>query len=121
MILSLAVTLWVAGFDVIYSLQDEEFDRKRGLHSLPVKFGTKKALTISQYCHLAAVILWAVFGFCLHLGILYAVGWMLAAGFLFFEHRLISDDDLSLLQTAFFTVNGWIGIFLLIFTILEIL
>ena len=120
-VLALAVLFWVAGFDIIYSLQDMEFDKAQGLHSIPAGHGTKKALQISMICHGAAVAFWALFGFLNHLGALYAIGWAFAGAFLFWEHHLVSEDDLSRLQTAFFTLNGWVGIFLLIFTFLDIL
>ena len=119
--LSLAVMFWVAGFDIIYSLQDLEFDKANGLHSLPVHLGIEKALKVSSYSHLATILFLAAFGFVYHLGMLYAIGWILAGIFLVIEHILLSKDDLSRLQTAFFRMNGWVGIFLLIFTIFEIL
>lgn len=119
-LLALAVAFWVAGFDVLYSLQDVEFDAANKLHSVPVKYGVQKSLKISEYCHWATVALLAAFGFAAPLGLLYWVGVALAAGLLKFEHVIVGDGDLSRINTAFFTVNGWIGILLLVFTLLDL-
>ena len=119
-LLSFAVFFWVAGFDILYSLQDMEFDRREGLHSIPSKFGMERALLISKYCHAATVIFLVFFGLALGLGLLYWVGCVIVASLLKFEHSLIGDGDLEKINTAFFTINGWIGIFLLIFSFLEI-
>ncbi len=118
--LSLAVLFWVAGFDILYSLQDTEFDLAQGLHSVPVRFGVLKAIKISEYCHWATVALLVVFGFAMSLGIVYWVGVMIVAALLKFEHSLVSEEDLSRIDTAFFTINGWIGILLLVFTFLDL-
>ncbi len=117
--LSLAVLFWVAGFDILYSLQDAEFDRANELHSIPVKFGQRKALQIAGYLHLGMVLFLIIFGLVMHLGIIYWIGVALSAVFLKVEHSLISEGDLSQINAAFFTINGWIGILLLIFTFLE--
>ncbi len=118
--LSLAVLFWVAGFDILYGLQDTEFDRAHKLHSVPVRFGAAQALKISEYCHWATVFFLAVFGVVLGLGILYWTGVLIVAGLLQLEHRLIGDGDLSHINAAFFTINGWIGILLLAFTFLDL-
>ena len=118
--LSLAVLFWVAGFDILYSLQDVDFDRTHRLHSVPVRFGVQQALKISEYCHWATVIFLVVFGFSLSLGALYWVGVAVTAILLKFEHHLVGDGDLSRINTAFFTINGWIGILLLVFTFLDL-
>ena len=117
--LALAVLFWVAGFDIIYSLQDYDFDRAWGLHSVPVRFGQTKALRISEVCHIATVVFLVVFGAAAGLGILYWLGVTATAVLLKLEHTLISENDLSRIHAAFFTINGWIGILLLIFTFLE--
>lgn len=118
--LSLAVLFWVAGFDVIYGLQDVDFDRAHGLHSVPVRFGEKTALRVSEYSHLATVFFLVLFGFTAGLGVLYWTGVLAVAVLLKVEHLLVPDDNFSRINTAFFTINGWIGILLLIFTFLEI-
>ena len=119
-LLSLAILFWVGGFDIIYSLQDLEFDRSQGLHSIPVSFGEKTALRISGLSHAAAISFFAFFGLAAHLGWVYWVGVGLVAVLLKIEHRLVEEGDLSKIDTAFFTINGWIGILLFIFTFLEI-
>ena len=118
--LSLAVLFWVAGFDILYSLQDVEFDRTHQLHSVPVKFGVMQALKISEYCHWATIIFLLFFGAVLGLGVLYWVGIVIVAGLLKFEHHLVGDGDLAHINAAFFTVNGWIGILLLVFTLMDL-
>lgn len=118
--LSLAVLFWVAGFDILYSLQDLDFDKAHGLHSAPVLFGPDNSRKISAGCHAAAVILLIFFGLAGGLGALYWVGVFMVAALLSVEHWLLREGDLSHLNTAFFTINGWIGILLLIFTFLEI-
>ena len=118
--LAFAVMAWVAGFDILYSLQDMDFDRSIGLHSVPVRFGLSPSLKISFYCHVAAVVFLALFGLVAHLGILYAFGVLVTAALLQFEHHLVGDGDLSRLNTAFFTINGWIGILLFVFAFMDV-
>jgi len=120
LLLSLAVLFWVAGFDILYSLQDVEFDKTHGLHSVPVRFGQEAALKGSAYCHVATAVFLMLFGLFLHLGILYWVGVAVAGALLKLEHKLIEDGNLSRINTAFFVINGWIGVLLLIFTFLEV-
>jgi len=119
-LLSLAVLVWVSGFDILYSLQDVEFDKTHGLHSVPVSFGRDRALKISEACHLATLAFLTLFGLFLHLGILYWVGIAISAILLKVEHTLVGDGDLSRINTAFFTINGWIGVLLFIFAFLEV-
>ena len=117
--LSLAVIFWVAGFDIIYSLQDFDFDRTYGLQSVPVRFGQKRAVEISGYCHLATIAFLALFGILAKLGVVYWAGVVTTAILLKVEHSLVKDSDLSRVHTAFFTVNSWVGVLLLVFTFLE--
>ncbi len=119
-LLSLAVMSWVAGFDILYSLQDVDFDRSAGLHSIPVKYGITQSLRISAFCHGATLFFLVLFGFFGGLGIVYAVGVVITAVLLRIEHGLVSDEDLSHLNTAFFTINGWVGILLFVFTALDL-
>lgn len=118
--LGAAVLLWVAGFDILYSLQDVDFDRKEGLHSIPARFGHKPALNIMRYCHIAAVAALVLFGAVNAYGWVYWIGMGVCAGLLILENLIVNESDLSHLQTAFFTINSWFGILLLIFTFLEI-
>jgi 4-hydroxybenzoate polyprenyltransferase len=105
--LTFAVMFWTAGFDIIYACQDYEFDRQEGLFSIPAKFGIAKALMLSRVLHVATV---------LCLGILvqqFQLHWwpiIPVAGLLLYEHSLVRADDLSKVNIAFFTVNGFIGL-----------
>lgn len=116
---ALAVLFWIAGFDILYALQDVEFDKAQRLYSIPVRFGVKGALIISRVFHLIAwdflFLAGAVFG----LGAFYWAGLIVAAGLLIYEHRLIRPDDLSKLNKAFFNMNGWISITVFIATFLN--
>ena len=118
--LSLAVLFWVAGFDILYSLQDVQFDRENGLHSAPVRFGIERAIVISRACHGVAILFLLAFGIAMSLGVLYWAGVLAVSGLFIFEHRIVSEKDLSRINTAFFSVNGWIGILLLVFTFLDV-
>jgi len=109
-LLGFAVLFWVAGFDVIYSLQDEEFDRAEGLRSIPARFGAPRALQIARLFHGATlVLLYAVF-------LSVAGGWLFGSAvvvaglFLVRQHRLVSPGDLSRVNAAFFTANGWLSV-----------
>lgn len=118
--LSLAVLFWVAGFDILYSLQDADFDRAHGLHSIPVRFGEPRALKLSGACHALAVVFLILFGWFHGLGVVYWAGVAVVAALLGFEHVLVADGDKSKINTDFFNINGWIGVLLLVFTVLEI-
>lgn len=115
-----AVLFWVAGFDILYSLQDMDFDRLHKLHSVPVQFGEKRALEISRFCHAATFLLFTLFGLLMSLGVIYWVGLCLVGVLLYIEHYLLREGDLSHLNTAFFTINGWVGVLVFVFTFLEI-
>lgn len=109
-LLALAVVFWVAGFDVIYSLQDEEFDRAEGLRSIPARFGAARALQIARLFHGATlVLLYAVF-LSVHGGWPFGAAVVVAGGFLVRQHRLVSPTDLSRVNAAFFTANGWLSV-----------
>jgi len=108
----LALTVWIAGFDLIYACQDVEFDRRNGLHSVPARFGIAAALTTARVCHLLTIAAFALLGWMMGLGLLYWLGVLLVAGLLVYEHSLISPRDLSKLDIAFFNVNGYISVIL---------
>jgi 4-hydroxybenzoate polyprenyltransferase len=109
-LLGLAVLFWVAGFDVIYSLQDEAFDRAAGLRSLVVRLGARGALVASTLFHAAALaLLYAVFVLARG-GILFGAGVVVAGVFLVRQHALVSPKDLSRLDAAFFASNGWLSV-----------
>jgi 4-hydroxybenzoate polyprenyltransferase len=110
LLLSLAVACWVAGFDILYATQDVDFDRRRGLGSIPARFGLPRALLISRVLHFAAVVGLIVFGLLLHLGLIYLTGVVVIAGTLAYEQHLVSPKDLSRVDKAFFDLNGWVSI-----------
>jgi 4-hydroxybenzoate polyprenyltransferase len=109
-LLWLAVTVWIAGFDLLYACQDVEFDRREGLHSVPARFGIATALRAARASHVATALALAAAGWTLGLGVLYWVGWLVVVGLLVYEHSLVSATDLSRLDMAFFNVNGYISV-----------
>ncbi len=111
-VLSSGVMFWVAGFDILYSCLDFQFDKEHGLHSIPAAVGLKKAFTISALLHAAAFACFAVVGLMAGLNFIYYLG--LAATFilLFKQHTIVKPDDLSRLDMAFFTFNGAISVIL---------
>jgi 4-hydroxybenzoate polyprenyltransferase len=108
-----AVTTWIGGFDLIYACQDVDFDGREGLHSIPAHFGVAAALRLSIVCHVltAALLLWL--GAWMGLGWPYWLGILFVSGLLTYEHSLVSPDDLSRVNVAFFNVNGIISVTLL--------
>jgi len=115
LILCTAVTLWVGGFDVLYACQDVEFDKEAGLYSVPRRFGIANALWIARLMHLGVVILLSWLAASFGLPWLAWAGIVVVAGLLGYEHTLVKADDLSKLNAAFFTVNGYISILFLLF------
>lgn len=109
-LLWLAVTLWIAGFDLIYACQDTEFDRNEGLRSVPARFGNVLALRLARVNHVLTVGLLAVLGGLMGLGWAYWPGLVAVAGLLIYEHSLVSPTDLSRVNLAFFNVNGYIAV-----------
>jgi 4-hydroxybenzoate polyprenyltransferase len=121
LLLTGAVLLWVAGFDVLYACQDMEHDRRAGLFSIPARFGLKAAFWTARVFHLAAflLLLATVWGFGLGP---WAVGGVMVVGLLLlYEHRLVSPGDLSRLNAAFFTMNGVIATVFFLFVATDLL
>lgn len=116
-----AVMFWTAGFDIIYSLQDEEFDRANGLRSLPQTLGKANSLWVSRICHLAAVALLVVGGLSVEAGAIFFVGVGCAALLLIYEQSLVKPHDLSRVNLAFFTLNGFVSIGVFVFALLDVL
>lgn len=118
-LLGFGVLFWIAGFDILYSCQDLEFDQNTGLHSLPVRFGVQGALLVSGFCHVNTVLFLFLTGLTLSL----SFGWYLAlaisAGILWWEHSLVSPDNLARVRTAF-AANGPIAVLLLIGSLLGV-
>jgi len=115
LILCAAVTLWVGGFDVLYACQDVDFDKSAGLHSIPKRFGIARALGIARLMHLAmvALLIWLATAF--HLAWPAWVGIAVVALLLGYEQSLVKPNDLSKMNAAFFTVNGYISLVFLLF------
>ena len=117
--LATGVSSWTAGFDILYALQDEEFDRAERLHSVPVMFGSRGALAIARALHVLTIVSLAAVGTAVPVGWLYAAGVLVAAGLLLYEHSLVRGDDLSRLDAAFFTMNGVISLTFFGFVLAE--
>lgn len=117
---SFAVLTWVSGFDIIYSLQDETFDRSQDLYSIPVWLGTKKALGVSRVLHSASFILIGLAGWYGPFGWIYWGGALLYGGLLIYQQWLVSPDDLSRVNLAFMTVNGIASILFSVFVIADL-
>lgn len=117
--LAAAVASWVAGFDILYALQDRDFDVAQGLHSLPVALGTVGAVRVSQGLHAVTVVCLALVGWGTGAGWLYAAGVLVAASLLLYEHSLVKPHDLRRLDAAFFTMNGVISIAFFVFVLAE--
>ncbi len=115
--LSIGVMFWVAGFDLLYSLQDIEVDKKLGLHSVPSKFGAKKTMQFSQILHIWTVLFWLLFVITANLGVFAYLAIVASVIMLTFEH-IIVNKDFTKIDKAFFTINGYLGIlfFILIVT-----
>ncbi len=110
LLLWFAVTVWIAGFDLIYACQDVEFDRAHRLHSVPARFGIPTALALARLCHAFTALALAGVGAVMGLGWAYWIGWLVVAGLLAYENSLVSPTDLSRLNVAFFNVNGYIAV-----------
>jgi 4-hydroxybenzoate polyprenyltransferase len=115
LILCAAVTLWVGGFDVLYACQDVEFDKSAGLYSIPKKFGIPHALQIARAMHIVMIGLLAWLAWSFHLAWPAWAGIAIVAALLGYEHSLVKPNDLSKINAAFFTVNGYISLLFLLF------
>jgi 4-hydroxybenzoate polyprenyltransferase len=114
LVLWLALTVWIAGFDLIYACQDVDVDRAQGLHSVPARFGIPAALMLARVNHAITAGALAALGLMLGLGLVYWVGWLVVVGLLIYEHSLVRPGDLSRLDMAFFNVNGYIAVIVLV-------
>jgi 4-hydroxybenzoate polyprenyltransferase len=108
--LSAGVLAWTAGFDILYSLQDETFDRSKGLHSVPSRIGTQGALWLSRGLHVLALACWAVFNFRMGSHFWPWAGWTVVAAMLAKEQWIVRDGDLARIDQAFFTINSFVGL-----------
>ena len=113
-VLWFTLTVWIAGFDVLYACQDVDIDRAQGLHSVPARFGIAAALVTARVNHALTAAALALLGWLAELGLLYWAGWLAVLGLLAYEHALVSARDLSRLDLAFFNVNGYIAVIVLV-------
>ena len=119
LLLALGVMFWVGGFDLLYALQDMEFDKKMGLYSIPSRYGKECTLFISKIFHMLSTLFWLLFVMEAGLGFFAYVAVIFAAIMLYYEHKIV-NKDLNKIDRAFFTVNGYLGIVFLIFIILDV-
>lgn len=119
LILGAVVMLWIGGFDIIYALQDVEFDQSAGLHSLPRVLGRKRALLLSRLMHAQMLILLVAVGLVASLHATFFVGVALVAVLIAYEQSIVSPTDLSRVNLAFFTLNGWVSVSLFAFVLLD--
>lgn len=119
--LCIGVIFWLAGFDVLYALQDIDFDKKHGLFSIPQRFGIEKSLILSRLFHSITILMLITTGLIFHLGFIYWIGVILVTGLLIYEHTLIKPDDLSKLDMAFFNMNGYISLTVFVFTFMSLI
>jgi len=119
--LGCAVLFWLAGFDIIYSLQDREFDQAQGLFSVPVKFGVARSLQISTLCHLCTIAFLAMVGISAEMGTIYWIGWLAVIAVLAWEHRIVSPNDLSRINRAFFDLNAYVSIAFFCATVADLI
>jgi 4-hydroxybenzoate polyprenyltransferase len=120
-IFSLVVICWVSGFDIIYALQDDEFDKSQSLKSMPVWLGRKNALRVSEILHLIAALLVISAGMYRHFHWLYWIGVLIFAGMLFYQHSLVKPNDLRRVNIAFMTANGIASVAFAVFVIGDVI
>jgi 4-hydroxybenzoate polyprenyltransferase len=120
-VLGLAVLFWVAGFDIFYALQDMEFDREKGLHSIPAKLGSVRAILLGKIFHGLMIALLAAIPLGIPLGWIYYLGLAVVSALIAYEHQLVKPGDLSRLDAAFFNMNGYISVTIFVFTLVDAL
>ncbi len=108
----------MAGFDLLYSLQDMEFDKEKGLHSIPSKYGADATLLLSSLFHILTILFWSLFVWVAQLGFFANMAVVLSAVMLSYEHYLVRKD-FTKIDRAFFTVNGYLGILFFILIVME--
>lgn len=118
--LGVGMAFWVAGFDILYALQDYEFDKKYNIHSIPAKYGIGKSLVISRFFHGITFVSILIAGYLSGMKAVYFIGVFILSIFLIYEHTLIKENDLSKINKAFFTVNGFVSIIFFIFVLLDL-
>ena len=119
-VLAFAVAMWIGGFDIIYACQDYDFDARYGVHSIPRRFGVEAAFWWYRGMHLLTVSALLAVGVWMGLGYLYYIGWAIASALLAYEHTLVKPHDMSRFHLAFFTINSYISLTLLLFISLAV-
>jgi 4-hydroxybenzoate polyprenyltransferase len=119
--LSLAVATWIAGFDVLYALDDRNFDRKAGIHSIPARFGVLAALVLSAVLHAVSAAALLIAGHAAGLGWIYLAGMAVIIAMLVWEHAILRPSDLSRLNVAFFNLNGYVSVIYFAATLADVL
>jgi 4-hydroxybenzoate polyprenyltransferase len=120
LVLGVAVGLWIGGFDLIYACQDAEIDRRIGVRSVPARLGVRFALRLSTVVHVATFGLFVWYGALVGLGWLWWLGLVAAAAAFWYEHTIVTPTDLSRVNRAFFTANGFVGIVLFGFALADL-
>ncbi len=115
----ITVACWTTGFDVVYACQDYEFDKKEGLHSIPVRFGIPGALKIARGFHIVTMLGFVLLIWLTNLSWIYILGVVIACGLLIYEHLIVKPNDLTRLNTAFFTMNGTLSMVVFFFTLFD--
>jgi 4-hydroxybenzoate polyprenyltransferase len=119
-VLGAAVGLWIGGFDLIYATQDVDVDRQIGVHSVPARYGVRFALHASTIAHAVVFALFVWFGVLVGLGWLWWIGLVVTAAAFAYEHSIVTPSDLSRVNRAFFTANGFVGIALFVFALADL-
>ncbi|WP_440109834.1 UbiA-like polyprenyltransferase [Paenibacillus sp. QZ-Y1] len=119
-VLYITIVFWTAGFDIIYACQDLEFDQGAGLHSIPSRFGLIKSLQIAKFFHVITAIGFLALLLMTDLSWWYGAGMLITYGILFYEHYIVSPNDMSRVQTAFFTMNSVLSLVVFTFTLIDL-
>lgn len=120
-LLTIGIVCWVSGFDIIYALQDLDFDKKNGLFSFPSRFGRMTSLKVTRILHMLTLICWTGVGMLEHSGLIFWIGIFAVGGFLLREHWLVARHDLAKIQEAFFTMNAVVSVVVFVATFIDIL
>lgn len=120
-VLYATVSLWIAGFDIVYATQDRDYDERAGLHSIPVRFGIAGALWIARALHVVTAVGFLALFWMTGLGWAYLLGAVIAVSLLFYQHYLVKPTDLSRVQVAFFGMNGTLSVVLFLFVLFDLL
>ena len=118
-LLGLAIAFWVAGFDIIYACQDYKFDKENNLHSVPARFGIKNGLLISRIFHVLTIVFLVTLGTLIKTSYIYWLSVIFVCAMLIYEQSLVKENDLSKINLAFFTVNGWVSVGFFIFLLIN--